>query len=139
MNAFAQLQEMASSGLPTADSSRHPAGETQTTTVTYGRSLPYAIRLRGNFARRNSHDVCPISRAIISKKNGGFPTGNHYSHRKTSLPPKEHAPPFADHWPRGSMHFINWARIARTVFSIDARNLDSQAEGRHGYDSRVES
>ena len=30
------------------------------------------------------------------------------------------------HPPRGSMHIESWTRIARTVFSLDARNLNSQ-------------
>ena len=41
-----------------ADSSRHPAYKTRTTTATFRRCLPYATRLRGNYAGRNSHDVC---------------------------------------------------------------------------------
>ena len=67
--------------------------ETQTTTAAPCSFLPYAVGLRGNFARWNSHDVCPIRRAINSKE-WSFHGAPLLSPQKGSATTKEACPPF---------------------------------------------
>ena len=76
------------------------ADEKQTAIATSCRFLPYAVGLRGNFAGRNSHDICSIMRPI-KYKNMRFSQRPSLSPAKGSvtskggMPPLEVTEPFA--------------------------------------------
>ena len=77
------------------------ADEKQTATATSCRFLPYAVGLRGNFAGRNSHDICSITRAIKYKNMEDFPEALITPAEGLRYPQRGHAPPFADPALRG--------------------------------------